>query len=163
VIFLRLDENVSHRIADAAERIGIPQGLQIEHPHRTKERGMKDIPWIKAYAARGKRGSIRVVFSADENMRFNEPERLALQEAGLIVFFAPIPWWRGLHRQGQAAFFLRWMLRMVEVAKVSAPGDQFRLPDHFRVDVALKPLPRVGAEARRRRRQRRPPEPGKLI
>ena len=89
MIFLRLDENVSHRIADAARAIGIPQDLKIETAHGQRESGLSDVDWVSRFAQRGRSRDVRAAFSGDGRMRDNEAERVALEDAGIVLFFAP--------------------------------------------------------------------------
>ena len=88
MIFLRLDECVSYRIADAAKTIGIPEGVVFETPQHRQETGLEDVSWIAGFAKRGKPTDRRVVFSCDGRLRLNEVERAAAESAGLIVFYA---------------------------------------------------------------------------
>jgi hypothetical protein len=163
VIFIRIDENVSHKIADVAKAIGIPQGVIFETPFSRGETGVKDIPWIGDFATRGKPTDIRIVFSADAFMYFDISERLALQDAGHVVFFVHQPWWRDLARMKQASYFFRWFERVLEIAAGASPGDQFRLPKHFDVEAPIKPLRRRGGEKPRPPRKVRAPRPAPLL
>lgn len=165
MIFIRLDECVSHRIADAAERIGIPQTVKFESPERRGEKGLKDVPWMLRFAKRGKAVDRRVVFSSDGQMKFNEVERAAAETAGLIVFYAPrFDFWRHLHSQGQAAYFIRWLGKIVETAETAQPGQQFQLPSTFNIKTPIKALPSVlSSKPRRPGRPRKVPKAGTLI
>ncbi len=126
---------------------------------------MKDVPWMVAFAKRGKRTDRRVVFSCDGRMRTNEVERAAAETAGLIVFYAPrFDFWRHLHRLGQAAYFLRWFDRMMAVAATAPDGAQFQLPSSFSASPNLKQLPSVlKARPKPPGRPRRPKPPSPLI
>lgn len=141
MIFLRLDENVSHRIAEAARAIGIPQDLKIETPHGQRESGLSDVDWVRRFAQRGRSDDVRVAFSGDGRMRDNEAERVALEDAGIILFFAPGKgFWRELRKEGQAAYFIRWLPKLLEIAKASKPGQQYKLPSSFNPRADLRPL-----------------------
>lgn len=160
MIFFRLDECISYRIADAAKTIGIPQGVVFETPHSRKEKGMKDVPWIASFAKRGKLTDRRVVFSSDGRMRLNEVERAAAESAGLIVFYAPkFDFWRHLHSRGQAAYILRWLDRMAAVAASASDGAQYQLPSTFNTAVKIRELPSVIAVRPKRPRRAKSPKP----
>lgn len=165
MIFLRLDECVSHRIADAAKALGIPQSLKFESPHALGEKGLKDVPWMARFAKRGRAADRRVVFSSDGRMKSNEVERAAAEAAGLVVFYAPrFSFWRHLHSRGQAAYFIRWLDKMVSTAEAANPGDQYQMPSTFNVKAQIKLLPSVlRAQPRRPGRPRKPPASGSLI
>lgn len=141
MIFLRLDENVSHKIAKAAKLIRIPPGLDLESARAAGDEGKGDTAWIELFASRGGPEDIRAVFSGDGRMRANTVERVALESAGLVVFFAPQPAWSNLGRFGQAAYFIRWIEKIVEIARTAPPGAQFHLPNSFNVEVPVRRLP----------------------
>lgn len=153
MIFLRLDENVSYKIAEAAVTIGVPQGLQFEAPQTLGQTGMKDIPWIEALSKRGRPQDVRCVFSGD---RLTEPERAAAETAGLIVFFAPVWWWRKLRRLRQAAYVLIWLEAMIEMAVSNPSGSLIQLPMTFSPRADLKPMASVLRTVSRPGRPRRP-------
>lgn len=152
MIFFRLDECVAYKIAQAAEAIGIPQGVVFEAPQLLAQKGVEDTAWMKEFAERGRPTDLRLVFSSDGMMRHREPERMAAINAGLIVFYAPkASYWRGLRKRGQAAYFLRWFDTILALAKSASPGDQFQLPSSFSANPALKPMPPMTNVVRNRR------------
>jgi hypothetical protein len=156
VILFRLDENVSYKIAEAAVAVGIPQELKLETPYSRGETGEPDVAWIRAFAKRGGKKAIRCVFSGDGQIRNNEPERAACEDAGLVLFFAPSPtWWRDLRKEGQAAYFIRWLPAMVQIARKAVPGSQFKLPGTFSPKEDLVPLPRVASTQKAVRPERK--------
>ncbi len=148
MIFLRLDENVSHRIAEAAKVVGIPQDLKIETAHGQRESGLSDVDWVRRFAQRGRAQDVRVAFSGDGRMRENEAERVALEDAGVVLFFAPGKgFWRELRKEGQAAYFIRWLPKLLEIAKASNPGQQYKLPGSFTPRADLKPLASIASKS----------------
>ena len=164
MIFFRLDECVAYKIASAAEEIGIPQGVVFEAPQLTSQTGVADVAWMKDFSKRGKVSDVRMVFSTDAAMEHTEAERVAATEAGLIVFYGPkAKFWRPLRKFGQAAYFLRWFLTMVEIAKSANPGDQFQLPSSFILRASLTPLPPLRAQRKRPGRPRRAKPHGPLV
>ena len=167
MIFLWLDECVSHKIALAAETVGIPQGVQLDAPQLLGETGAKDVAWLEAFSKRGKATDLRIVFSSDGMMRHREAERAAAEGAGLIVFYAPSPqYWRGLRARGQAAYVIRWLDAMISVAKEASRGDQFQLPASFSARTTLKPLGSVMKSKPRKGRAPKPrpaAKPGSLL
>jgi hypothetical protein len=94
------------------------------------------------------------VFSADIAMRYTEAERLALEQARITVFYAPGQWWRALGRLHQAAYVLRWLTAMYELGMTFPNGVQFKLPQNFSGNSALRPLPSLLRAAERRRVER---------
>lgn len=151
MIFLRLDECVSHRIADAARMIGIPSGVVFETPHDLDEAGLTDVSWIATFAKRGKDKDRRVVFSCDSRLRHNEVERVAAESAGLIVFYAPkFDFWRHLHKRGQAAYIIHWLERMAKIAAAAPHGAQFQLPSNFNTKSNVRQLPSLLSQKARK-------------
>lgn len=139
MIFIRLDENVSHHIADFARQIGIPRDVVIEAPTPLKETGLSDTTWMERLAKRGRPKDRRAAFSADN---FTPAERAHAEALGITLFSVPRMFWRPLLRLGQVAFVLRWLPRIIDLIKTSPAGTQFRLPASF------NPTVRVRQEAR---------------
>lgn len=163
MIFIRLDENVSFKIVEAAKLIRIPQGVELESARATGDEGEPDTAWIAKFATRGRGTDVRVVFSGDGQMRSNIAERVALEEAGIVVFFAPQPAWRDLGRAGQAAYLLRWLETLAETAKTAPTGAQYHLPNSFNIEVPIRKLPsaikRLPPRKPRRRKSKPAPRP----
>lgn len=155
MFFFRLDEGISYRIAEAARLIGVPQDLAFETPVHAGLTGEKDPIWIERLSQRGKAGDIRCVLSAD---RLSEPERAACESAKLVVFLVPGPrWWRELKHLSQAAYVLRWLPSMIEIAKALPAGSIVQLPASFAPRANLRPLkPVIVKRARKGPRPRKP-------
>lgn len=154
MIFIRLDENISYKIGEVADLIRIQQGIQFEAPHPNAETGLADQHWMEILGKRGKRSDLRIAFSGDY---FNEAERATAEVNNITVFYAPRNYWRGLKRVGQAAFVLRWLPKMIELATSLPAGTQFQLPASFNPDVKVKLLDRIlGKKVTRSGRPRKP-------
>lgn len=137
MIFIRLDENVSHKIGEFAEGVGIPHDVVIDTPEKLRQRGLADVDWMTAHSQRGGRRDVRIAFSGDT---FTDRERAVAETLGISLFYTPFMYWRPLRRMGQAAYFLRWLPTIIEIAKANPPGSQFRLPGHFNPRANLRPL-----------------------
>ncbi|WP_296595518.1 hypothetical protein [Phenylobacterium sp.] len=140
MIFIRLDENLSHHIAAFATKIGIPQHVVIEAPVPLNEQGLPDATWMELFAKRGRPRDRRAAFSADD---FTPAERALAEELGITLFSVPASFWRPLKRLGQVAFVLRWLTRMIELIEQHPPGTQFRLPRSFNPGSKVQPLDRI--------------------
>lgn len=147
MIRIRLDENLSHKIAQALRALGLPSDVKIESPHEQGEAGLDDVSWIETFSRRGG----RCVLSGDGMMRYREPERAALEAGGLIAIYVPVPaFWRPLRKLGQAALIVRWYPVIEELARTGTPGTHFRIPTSWSPDLSkLRPMPRVVARARK--------------
>lgn len=140
MIFIRLDANVSHYIADLARKIGVPQGVVLEAPKPLNEEALPDTTWMERLADRGGPRDLRAAFSADN---FKPHERALAEELGIILFSVPRSYWRPLLRNGQVALVLRWLPRIIELVKTSPPGSQYRLPPSFNPAVRVRLEPRI--------------------
>lgn len=143
MIFIRLDENVSHKIGLAAELIGIQRGITFESPHSMNELQLPDHHWMALMGARGGPRDVRIAFSGDG---FNEAERATAEINNITVFYTPKMFWRPLGCAGQAAYFLRWLPTIIAMAKANAKGTQFQLPRSFNVDADVTTVPRILAK-----------------
>lgn len=154
MIFILLDEGVSPKIAEAAERIGIPEGVAIDSVNSQGMRGAADEDWMTALSKRGRAADLRVAFSADN---FSDPERALAETLKITLFSTPIMYWRPLLRHGQAAYVLRWLPRIIELARAHPAGSQFRLPHSFNTGLQLQPLRAITTH--KTRRSGRPAKP----
>jgi hypothetical protein len=137
VIFVRLDENISHKIGLAAELLKIPGQPAFETPTGLNELGLPDEHWMARFGRRGQSRDRRIVVSGDD---FTEPERITAELNKITVFYTPKMYWRPLGHIGQAAYLLRWLPSIIEIAKSNQAGSQFQLPRSFNIDVAPKLL-----------------------
>ena len=163
MIIIRLDEGISTHIAAFARQIVIPQGVVIETPAALQQRGLPDQSWMELLAKRGRPRDIRVAFSADN---FTPAERALAETLKITLFSTPRDYWRPLRSMGQVAFFLRWLPTLIELAKTSPAGTQFRLPPSFNVNRRVRPLtPVLGRKVVRPGRPRKPrtPKPAPLL
>lgn len=141
MIRIRLDENLSHKIAQAIRALRIPSDVKIESALEEKESGLSDVSWIELFTRRGG----RCVLSGDGMMHYREPERAALEAGGLVAIFVPVPrFWRPLRKWGQAALILRWYPVIEIMARTAEPGSHWRIPPSFSPDITkLRPMAKV--------------------
>jgi hypothetical protein len=150
VIFIRLDENLSPKIGRAAEAIKIRQDVVFETPHGDGSLGASDVHWFSDFGKRGGVADLRIAFSQDG---FTDAERVVAELNKITVFYTPrTRYWRPLRRVGQAAYILRWLLRIIELAETSPPGTQFGLPPTFNTKAVVRTYkPLLGRKSRRGR------------
>jgi hypothetical protein len=154
VIFIRLDENISHKIGEAAELLRIPGQPTFETPAQLNELGLADEHWMILFGRRGRSKDRRIVISGDD---FTGPERATAELNKITVFYTPKMYWRPLGHLGQAAYILRWLPVMIEIAKTHPAGAQFQLPRSFNTSVAPTLLESVLTKiVKRSGRPRRP-------
>lgn len=146
MIFVRLDENISYKIAPAAELLRIPGQPAFESALKLGQRGLADEHWMAIFGRRGKQDDRRIVFTADA---FTVQERVTAEVNAVTIFYTPTRFWRPLGRLGQAAYILRWMSRSLDLAKVHAPGAQFQLPRSFNTRLEPRVLPSILERAAR--------------
>ena len=157
MIFIRLDENISYKIGEAAELIGIRQGVQFEAPRALGEEGLPDEHWMVRFGQRGKKSALRIAFSGDY---FTDPERATAELSRITVFYAPRKYWQHLRRPGQAAYVIRWLDRIIDLASTAPAGTQFQLPASFNPETSVKVLDRIiGKVVTRPGRPRKPRKP----
>jgi hypothetical protein len=122
---IRLDENISHRIASAVIAVaGNRSGYEVSCV--TPGSG-PDPDWIKKFAEEG--GT--AILSGDHNILQHWPNLIAYTESGLISFFPPSEY-EHLKGFARAAFLIRWWPAIVEKTKQSKSGDRWRLPMNWR-------------------------------
>lgn len=127
---IRLDENLSHRIADALiAYMANRDGFEVSH-NRYEAQGEKDPSWIKKFAA----GDGDIIISGDWQILQHWPDLVAYTESGLISFFPPSGFGK-LFGHGRASFIIRWWPTIIEKAKTSQRGDIWRLPMTWTPDV----------------------------
>lgn len=128
---VRLDENISFKIAKAWRVLDLTKELQFETPKERRELGYQDVDWISAFASRGG----KCLISGDAKMRNIVFERAALQASGLIAIFPPAGhFFRDLRAAGQAGYLTRWLLVIQDIATTADVGEHFRLPADFSAD-----------------------------
>ena len=121
---VRLDENLSYRVAGAIRAILTGRtGLHVDWVRDIHPPSTKDPSWISQFAAEGG----NAIVSGDANILQHWPDLIAYMESGLVSFFPP-PSFDKLKGYGQASLILRWWPCIVEKIKVSSPGDAWRLP-----------------------------------
>jgi uncharacterized protein YecE (DUF72 family) len=140
VIFILLDEGVSPKIAEFAGKVGIPQGVVLDTATSMGQRATPDQDWMTLLSKRGSAADRKVAFSADS---FTDAERALAETLKVTLFSTPRMFWRPLRRLGQAAYFLRWLPRMLEMTATHPAGSQFRLPSHFNTASVIRPLPSI--------------------
>jgi len=94
-----------------------------------------DTPWIEKFAAAGG----RVIVSGNTKMRQVPHERLALVQAGMIVFFFEARWsqW-GFFRK--CALLLHWWPVVVKKLKSAKPKEFWCVPCSWEANGKLRPL-----------------------
>ena len=127
---IRLDENLSPRVATAVQAIaGNRSGFDVSH-NRDGYAGVADPLWLKSFAS----ADGDVVVSGDANILQNWPDLIAYHESGLVAFF-PSPAFQRFKGYARAAFILRWWPAIIEKAKESEAGDCWRLPMQWTPDL----------------------------
>jgi PIN like domain len=127
---IRLDENLSYRVANAVKAIVADRdGFQVTH-NTIVAQGVKDPHWLKKFASED--GD--VIVSGDWNILQNWPDLVAYTESGLISFFPPSGFGK-LFGPGRASFIIRWWPAIIEKAKCSERGDRWRLPMAWTPDI----------------------------
>jgi hypothetical protein len=146
---VRLDENLSYRVADAVRAILSGRtGLVVDWVRDEHPPGTTDPSWISKFAADGG----NAIVSSDTNILQHWPDLIAYMESGLVSFFPPTGFDR-LKGYGQASLIMRWWPCIVEKIKTSAQGDAWRIPMSWTPDVTtFKKLedPRFNSAEKRR-------------
>lgn len=143
---VRLDENLSYRVANALKAfLADRTGLSVDWVRDHHPPGTKDPSWIRQFADDGG----HAIISGDYQILQHWPDLIAYIESGLVSFFPP-PNFDKLRGFGQASLMIRWWPVMVEHAKSAPRGTCWRLPMHWTPEPAkLQPLrdPRVATAA----------------
>jgi PIN like domain len=128
---IRLDENLSYRVANAlkaflADRSGLAVSwVRDFHPPKTD-----DPTWLRAFSEDGG----NAILSGDPNILQHWPNLIAYIESGCIGFFPPSSFGE-LKGFGQASLLIRWWPAIIEKTKLSQRGDCWRLPRSWTPDV----------------------------
>lgn len=138
---IRFDENISRRIPNALRELRLPEGVDVESAFDADALGHADVEWLISFSDRGG----KCIVSGDERMRDRPAERAALEASGIIAVFPPEGrFWTPLRLHGQAAFLIRWFPVIARLAQESQPGEHFRLPQRWSLDIdAVRVLPRI--------------------
>jgi hypothetical protein len=82
-----------------------------------------DVPWIKRFAAAGG----KVIISGNTEMKNVQHERLALVQAGMIVFFFDGKWsqWKFFRK---CSLLIHWWPEMAKKLKRAKPATFFHVP-----------------------------------
>lgn len=145
---IRLDENISYRVADALlAYLANRSGFEVSHCTHANP-GEKDPTWLRNFAAED--GD--VIISGDAQILQHWPDLVAYTESGLISFFPPAAFGK-MKGYSRAAFILLWWPAMIEKAKGSRRGDRWRLPlswtaDPTKIEVIADPRLRTDAQKR---------------
>lgn len=145
---IRLDENVSHRVADALlAYLANRTGFEVSHCTYSNP-GDSDPSWLRGFAA----DDGDVIISGDAQILQHWPDLVAYTESGLISFFPPTAFGK-MKGYSRAAFILLWWPAMIEKAKISQRGDRWRLPmswtpDHTKIETIDDPRLRTDAQKR---------------
>lgn len=120
---IRLDENLSYRVADAliafmANRVG----YEVSHNSKVAP-GESDPAWLAKFAAED--GDM--IIAGDARILQHWPDLVAYTESGLVSFFPPAAFGQ-MNGYARASFIIRWWPVMIEKFKGSERGDRWRLP-----------------------------------
>lgn len=82
-----------------------------------------DVPWVRRFAGDGG----RVIISGDARMKRFPHERLALVEAGMIVFFVSEKWnsWQFCRK---CSLLIHWWPAIITTGKNAKPSEFYRIP-----------------------------------
>jgi hypothetical protein len=128
---IRLDECISHRVANAVTAVTANRkGFEVSHVRHEHGPGTSDPDWIAKFAA----VDGTAIVSGDYNILKNWPDLIAYKESRLVGFFPP-PAFRELSGYGRAALILRWWPTVIEKIKTSVPGDTWRWPMLWTPDI----------------------------
>ncbi len=129
---IRFDECVSKNIVNAIRVLGLPSGIEIEHPSDLNQGDLEDVDWLQLFKESGG----RCIVTGDTKMRGRINERLALQASGFVAIFPPNKsgWYQNLKKHGQAAYLIRWIDEIARLACEAPDGDHYLLPPTFDVD-----------------------------
>ncbi|WP_426024596.1 hypothetical protein [Brevundimonas sp. PWP3-1b1] len=145
---VRIDENVSRRVASALKGFMVSQdGFVVDHVRDHHPPGTSDPSWIRQFAAEGG----HAIVSGDARILQHWPDLVAYMESGLVSFFPPAKF-DDLKGPGQAALIMRWWPAIVERAKASSASQCWRLPLDWNPDLSkFKELkdPRFATDAQR--------------
>lgn len=164
MIFLRLDENISPRVGRCVEAVKIRQDIDVQWPGKDGSLGAPDREWMKALGRRGKESDLRITISQDG---FTDLERIDAELNKISVFYVPHrSFWGKLRKVEQAAYMLRWLARIIELAETSPAGTQFALPPTFNTKVKVRTYKPLLTRKNRRGsalRRKRQPKPAPLL
>jgi hypothetical protein len=151
---IRLDENLSYRVAHAVLAIvANREGFEVTHNSEVAQ-GVKDPAWLTKFAAED--GDM--IVSGDWRILQHWPDLVAFTESGLVSFFPPAVFGQ-MVGYARAAFILRWWPTMLEKYKSSERGDRWRLPASWTPDptkIAKIEDPRLKTDDQKRAHQIRP-------
>lgn len=85
-----------------------------------------DVPWVQRFSGDGG----RIIISGDTRMKRIPHERLALVEAGMIVFFVSEKWnsWQFCRK---CSLLIHWWPAIVTTAKNAKPSEFYRIPANW--------------------------------
>jgi PIN like domain len=150
---VRLDENLSYRVANALKAfLANRSGLEVTWVRDFNPPGTNDPIWIRKFAHDGG----YVIVSGDDNILQKWPNLIAYVESGLISFFPPVGFQHKLTGFAQAALLIRWWPSIIEKAKISDRGTCWRIPMTWTPDVTRFETirdPRIATPEQRARRQ----------
>lgn len=148
---IRLDENLSYRVANAVMAFTANRaGFEVSWVRQDNPAATHDPAWLSKFAA----DDGDVVLSGDWNILKHWPDLIAYTESGLVSFFPPYAF-KGLKGFGQAALILRWWPAIIEKAKQSKRGDRWRFPMSWTPNIdSMEPLrdPRIETDEKKRER-----------
>ena len=118
------DRTQSPYLARAAGEVLTFLGHKFEHSRgRYPERDPGDIAWMGELGREGN----WVVITGDDAIRRNPAERRAWREMRLTTFFLQ-PAWMGARMEEQAWRLLRWLPRLIDIARSETIGTGLSVP-----------------------------------
>ena len=120
---IKLDANISKRIAAALRSLERDQAIQLGSVAEDYEEGISDPDWMFRFR---EQGGIAMI-SGDHNILQDPVNLIAYTESGLISIWPPSGYPK-LKLFGQAAFWIRWWPAIKLRLQQSEAGSRWRIP-----------------------------------
>jgi len=128
---IRLDENISHRVAEALKAfLANRPGFELSCVRDVHGPKTPDPDWLRKFAE----NDGDAIVSGDPHILQHWPNLVAYLECGLIAIFPPAEFGQ-ISGYGKAAFLIRWWPAIIEKIKTSAPGTAWRPPMSWTPDL----------------------------
>jgi hypothetical protein len=128
---IRLDENISFRVANALKAfMANKTGFEVSCVRDDHGPKTPDPSWLNKFAD----NDGDAIVSGDPHIIQHWPNLVAYLESGLIAIFPP-PEFLKLSGYGRAAFLIRWWPTIVEKIKMSERGRAWRPPMSWTPDI----------------------------
>lgn len=113
-------------MANAIAALAVAENYQVIHLQDQFPPETADIEWISKLGDEGD----WIIISGDTRISRNRHEQEVWRQAGLTTFFLA-KGWTNQKIWDQAASFVRWWPRIVEVAQFVQPGATFEIPVRY--------------------------------